>query len=113
MGFFFVKVGVTAVVVALISELAKRYSLVAAALASLPLTSILAFFWIYVEHKDPAQIAQLSYEILWLILPSALFFVVLPFLLKAGMKFYPAMGASMVLMILGYGAFILAKRWLF
>ncbi len=50
--YFFLKTLITALIVAGVSELAKQYSLFAAAIASLPLTSILAFIWLYEDTKD-------------------------------------------------------------
>lgn len=106
------KILITALVVAGVSELAKRFSFMAAALASLPLTSILAFVWTYEETKDTGKIIELSHSILWLIIPSALFFVLLPVFLKTGIKFYPSLAISCGLMLVGYGLFYLTKKWI-
>lgn len=46
MAYFFLKIGISALVIASVSELAKRWSVAAAILASLPLTSILALLWL-------------------------------------------------------------------
>lgn len=51
-------------------------------LASLPLTSLLAFVWIQFETGDVKQIASLSRDIFWLVPPSLLLFVLLPMLLR-------------------------------
>lgn len=91
MAYFLVKTLITAVLVAGISELARRYTLWAALLASLPLTSILAFIWVYLEKKDPQKIIELSYSVFWLVIPSLVFFLVLPLLLKHGLAFTWAM----------------------
>lgn len=93
---------VTALVVVAISELSRRYSLIAAALASLPLVSILAFIWIYVEEKSPAKLIGLSQEIFWLVLPSLAFFLIFPGLLKLSWSFWPAMLVSCVSMAVLY-----------
>src|SRR5712691_68382 len=60
---FALKVLITAIVVVAVAELAKRSSVWAAALASLPLTSLLAFIWLYVDTGDPGRIAMLSGQI--------------------------------------------------
>jgi inner membrane protein involved in colicin E2 resistance len=91
MAYFLVKTFITAILVAGISELTRRYTLWAALLASLPLTSILAFIWIYWEQKDPQKIIELSYSVFWLVIPSLVFFLVLPLLLKHGFAFTWAM----------------------
>ena len=67
-----------------VSELAKRSSFWGAALASLPLTSLLAFVWLYLDTGDIQKVSSLSQGIFWLVLPSLLLFVVLPLLLRSG-----------------------------
>ncbi|NBX03539.1 MAG: DUF3147 family protein [Alphaproteobacteria bacterium] len=108
--YFVLKIMMTAIVVACVSELSRRYSLIAAALVSLPLTSILAFILTYQETKDNAKIIELSGTILWLLIPSALFFIVLPLLLKSGLKFYPSLLLSCLFMAVGYSLFIWLKK---
>ncbi len=109
MMYFLLKTIITALIVASVSELARRYSLFAAAIASLPLTSILALIWLYEDTKDVSKIAALSHDILWLVAPSLLFFIALPLLIQAGLKFYPALAASCVIMSASYGLFMLLK----
>lgn len=91
---YIIKVLVTAVVVVAISELAKRSSLWGAVLASLPLTSLLAFVWLYRGTGNVEAIASLSHGIFWLVLASLPLFLILPALLKNGVGFWPALGAS-------------------
>jgi hypothetical protein len=81
------KVLVTALVVVAVSELGKRSSFWAATLASLPLTSLLAFIWMRVDGAEPERIAQLSTSIFWLVIPSLLLFLLFPFLLRSGLGF--------------------------
>lgn len=104
---FAVKTLVSALLIAGVSELAKRSSLMAAFLLALPVTSILSFIWIYVETKDAKKIQKLSYEVLYLVIPSLLFFIVLPLCIKQGVNFWIAMGIAMAVTSLGY--FITAK----
>lgn len=87
MGYLILKTLITAIIVTAISELSRRFSLFAAALASLPLVSILAFVWIYVDTKDSQKLIDMSYDIFWLVLPSLAFFLIFPFLLKQEIAF--------------------------
>jgi hypothetical protein len=87
-----------------ISEIAKRYSFLAAVLASLPLTSVLAFVWLYLDTKDPAKVIALSHDIAWLVLPSIAFFIVLPLALKNGLNFWLALVIAAAVTALAYGA---------
>ena len=100
--YYLIKILVSAGLIVLISEIGKRSSLLGAVFASLPLVSFLAIMWIYFETKDTKQIAALSSDIFWLVLPSLLFFVILPVLLRRSMNFFLAFAISAVVMIAGY-----------
>lgn len=109
---FAIKIILTALIVAAVSELSQRFTFFSALLIALPLTSILAFCWIYYETKDVQKIIEMSYSVFWLVIPSLLFFLLLPFLLKIGFKFIPAMLASSIALAIIYGAGTLIYRWL-
>jgi hypothetical protein len=85
----------TAILIA-VAELAKRSSFWAAALASLPLTSLLAFVWLYFDTGDIEKVAALSDGIFWLILPSLVLFIVLPLLLRYGLGFWLSLGVACI-----------------
>jgi len=55
-----------------------------ALLASLPLTSLLAFVWLYRSTGNVQAVASLSHGIFWLVLASLPLFLILPALLKNG-----------------------------
>lgn len=101
--YFLIKTLITALIIAAISELARRYTLWAALLASLPLTSILAFIWVYWDTKDTSKVIELSYSVFWLVFPSLAFFLILPFLLKQGMTFPLAMVGAIAATAAFYG----------
>ena len=99
---FAAKIVVTVAVVVAVSEIAKRSSFWGAVLASLPLTSLLAFIWLYAETGNAQAVANLSQSIFWLVLPSLPLFVLLPLLLRAGWPFWPSLGAACVVTIAAY-----------
>ena len=84
---FLTKTLLTALVVAGASELSKRSTAFGAILASLPLTSILALSWLYGETGSAEKVSELSRGIFWAVLPSLVFFITLPLLLKWGIRF--------------------------
>lgn len=99
--YFLTKTLITALIVAAISELSRRYTVWAALLASLPLTSILAFIWVYKDTGDTGKIIELSYSVFWLVFPSLAFFLILPFLLKQGLGFpLSLLGATSMMAII-------------
>ncbi len=92
---YLIKVLVSALIIATVSEVAKRSSLIAAIIAFLPLTSILALVWLYLETSDPKAVATLSMGIFWMVLPSLDFFLILVFLLKYEWPFWGALFFSL------------------
>lgn len=99
---YIAKVALTSVVVVGVSEIAKRSTLVGAVLASLPLTSLLAFVWLYSETGDVQKIATLSHGIFWLVLASLPFFLILPALLNTGWGFWASMGLASISSVIAY-----------
>ena len=96
------KILLTVAVVVAVSEIAKRSTFWSAALASLPLTSVLAFVWLYWETGDSQRVAALSTGIFWLVLPSLVLFVVLAYLLKSGWGFWSGLGVACTLTAAAY-----------
>jgi hypothetical protein len=92
--YYTIKVALSAVVIVAVAEIAKRNSGIAALLAALPLTSLLAFMWMHVEGAEPARIAELSGQIFWLVIPSLLLFLLLPLLIRQGLGFWLSLGIS-------------------
>lgn len=77
-------------IIAVASEVARRSSLLGAVLISLPLSSILAAIWLYRDTQDTGEVAAFSWSILWVIVPSLMFFVVFPLALRS-IAFWPAL----------------------
>lgn len=92
--YYTLKVLVSALLIVAISEIAKRSTGFAALVASLPLTSLLAFVWLHMEASPPERIAELSGQIFWLVLPSLLLFLLLPILLRQGWGFWLSLGVA-------------------
>lgn len=89
-----VKIILSAALLVAVAEVAKRSSFWAAALASLPLTSLLAFVWLYLDSGDTEQVAALCYGIFWLVLPSLVLFIALPLLLRGGLGFWLSLAVA-------------------
>ncbi|PHR55154.1 MAG: hypothetical protein COA44_11545 [Arcobacter sp.] len=111
MAFYITKLLITTILIVLISEIAKRSSLMGALLAAIPLVSILAMTWMYVDTNNSTTAVEFSNRIVWLIAPSMTLFIVFPLLIKKGLSFYPSMFISISLTILAYYSviFILEK----
>ena len=99
MVYYIVKVALSALLIVAIAEISKRSSLIGALLASVPLVSVLAMIWLYIDTRDSDKVAALASGIFWLVLPSLALFIALPLLLRHGFNFYLSMGLSILLTI--------------
>lgn len=104
--YYTLKVLVSALLIVAITEIAKRSSGFAALVASLPLTSLLAFIWLHVEGTPTSEIAGLSGQIFWLVLPSLALFVLLPLLLRQGLGFWLSLGLASAATVVCYLAML-------
>ena len=96
------KIGLTALIIFAIVQVSERSTLLAAVLASVPIVSVLAMMWMNHEGQSAEQISVFAKEIVWLLIPSLLMFIVMPLLIDRGWEFYPALGAGLMTTIVGY-----------
>lgn len=108
--YYVTKVAITALLVVLISEVAKRSSFLGAVLASVPLTSVLAMLWLYLDTGDAAKVSALAGSVFWLVLPSLALFIALPLLLAKGVNFYLALVVSIAITVLCYWLMVTLLR---
>ncbi len=94
MGYYVLKIAITVVLIVAISEIAKKSSMFGAVLASIPLISVLAMFWLYFDTQDVEKVSALSTSVFWLVIPSLALFIALPILLNSGLYFYLSMAIS-------------------
>lgn len=106
MVYYLVKVAISALLIVAIAEISKRSSLLGALLASIPLVSVLAIIWLYIDTRDGDRVAALASGIFWLVLPSLVLFLALPLLLRQGVNFYLSMGLSVLLTVGCYWAML-------
>lgn len=102
MAYYIVKVVISAILIVAISEISKRSSLIGAILASVPLVSVLAMIWLYIDTRDIDRVTGLASGIFWLVLPSLALFISLPLLLKQGINFYLSMTLSILITVVCY-----------
>ena len=76
------KYALTAGIVVLISEVAKRSDKAGALIAALPTVTILALIWMYIEGQGQEKLASHAYYTFWYVLPTLPMFLIFPFLLN-------------------------------
>ncbi len=100
--YYLIKILISSLLIVAISELSKRNSVLGAILASIPLVSVLAFIWLYIDTGNVEKISKLSYSIFWLVIPSLILFISLPIFLKYEINFYISLLYSIILTVIGY-----------
>jgi succinate-acetate transporter protein len=99
---YLIKLFLSAAIIATVTEVAKRNNFAASIIHSLPITSLLAFIWLYLEKRDEGLIARHSFGTFWFVLPTLPMFLVLPWLLNHGLSFWPALGLCIAVTVLLY-----------
>ena len=92
--YLFLKAAVSGVIVAVVSEVAKRYPGFGGLIASLPLVSVLGMIWLWRDTSDPIRMAAHASATFWFVLPSLPMFLLIPELLRRGVGFWPSLLAG-------------------
>ena len=105
--YLLVKAALSGVLIAAVSEIARRSPGVGALVASLPLVSILGMMWLWRDTHDPARLAAHAQATFWFVLPSLPMFLAIPAMLRRGVPFWAALGTGCGLTV----ALYLAMTW--
>ncbi len=106
--YLILKAAISGLIVAVVSELAKRWPGFGALIASLPLVSVLGMIWLWRDKPDPLTLAAHAQATFWYVLPSLPMFLVIPALLQRGVSFWIALAAGCALTLILY----LAMTWI-
>ena len=79
---FLFKILFTAIIIVIISEIAKHYDRLGALIASLPLVTLITLFWLYYENQPEEKIANHAYYTFWYVIPTLPMFVFFPWAIK-------------------------------
>ncbi len=102
--YLFLKAALSGIIIAAVSEIAKRWPGFGALVASLPLISILGMLWLWKDTHDTGRMASHVEATFWYVIPSLPMFLLVPVLLRKGMGFYPSLAAGCILTIVLYTA---------
>jgi hypothetical protein len=107
MTYFILKAALSGILIAIISEVARRYPSLGGLIASLPLISLLAIIWLWRDTGgDVSQAASHARATLWYVVPSLPFFLIFPALLERGRNFWLSLTIASVITICLYLAAI-------
>jgi len=104
--YLLVKAGLSGVIVALVSEIARRNPGAGGLLASLPLVSVLGMIWLWRDTHDVGRMAAHAEATFWFVLPSLPMFLLIPLLMRSGVGFWQALLAGCVLTMALYAGMI-------
>ncbi len=99
----------TAAMVVLISEIAKRSDKLGGFIAALPLVTLLTLTWLYIEDQSEEKIANHAYYTFWYVIPTLPMFLLFPYLLPK-LGFWMTMGASIAVTVICFGLFTLLMK---
>ena len=97
------KAALSGIIIAVVSEVAKRYPGFGALIASLPLVSVLGMIWLWRDKPDVPNMAAHVEATFWFVLPSLPMFLLIPLMLRHGVGFWVALVLGCALTILLYG----------
>ncbi|WP_332851816.1 DUF3147 family protein [Duganella sp. S19_KUP01_CR8] len=109
MAWLIIKYLLTSAVVVGVSEFAKRSDRIGGLIAALPLVTLLALIWLYVEKQPEQKIANHAWYTFWYVVPTLPMFLAFPALLPR-IGFWPTLLACIVITIVCFGLFALLVR---
>ncbi len=109
---FLVKLAISIAIIIVCTQIARKAPSLAGLIATMPLTGLIVFIWLYHEHCQQSESQQklLDYAkgAAWGVLPSIIFFLVAFFCLKKQLSFPVAVST-------GFGAWLVGAfvhQWL-
>jgi hypothetical protein len=102
MAYLLFKALVSGVIIAIVSEVARRSPGLGALIASLPLISVMGMMWLWRDTQDPIRLAAHAEATFWYVLPSLPMFLLIPEMLRRGAPFWLSLGVGCMLTIALY-----------
>lgn len=109
MQYLIMKYLVTAGMVVLVSELAKRSDRLGGFIAALPLVTVLTLIWLYVEEQPMSKISNHAWYTFWYVIPTLPMFLLFPYLLEK-LGFWFALVSSAIFTIVLFAIYALALK---
>jgi uncharacterized membrane protein (GlpM family) len=100
------KAALSGLLIAIISEVSKRYPGIGGLIASLPLVSVLGMIWLWRDKPDVENMASHVEATFWFVLPSLPMFLIIPLLLRTGTSFWLALLIGCAATIAFYSAML-------
>jgi hypothetical protein len=103
-----IKAALSGILIAVISEVAKRYPGFGGLIASLPLVSVLGMIWLWRDKPDALNMAAHAEATFWFVIPSLPMFLLIPVMLKNGFGFWLSLAAGCFVTVALYSIMVWA-----
>ena len=100
---------ITAAVVVLVSEVAKRSDRFGGFVAALPMITLLTLVWLHIENQPEATLANHAWYTFWYVVPTLPMFLAFPWLLQR-LGFWWTLGVCALITTACFGVFALVLR---
>ncbi|GLQ74181.1 hypothetical protein CW749_01145 [Vibrio sp. vnigr-6D03] len=109
MAWIVTKFFITATIIVLVSELAKRSDKLGALLASLPLVTVLALIWLHFEGQPKEKLANHAFYTFWYVVATLPMFLAFPMLMQR-FHFFVSLGIGIVITMVSFGIIVWIAR---
>jgi len=92
--YLFIKAALSGIIIAIVSEVAKRFPGFGALIASLPLVSVLGMLWLWHDKPDVPNMAAHVEATFWFVLPSLPMFLLMAWMLRNGASFWTSLAVG-------------------
>ncbi|HET8704658.1 MAG TPA: DUF3147 family protein [Pseudomonadales bacterium] len=100
---------ISAALIVLITEVAKRSDKVGGLITALPIMTILTLIWLYLDQQPLEKIGNYSRYTFWYVIPTLPMFLILPYLLPR-FGFWTSLAICILITLLCFILFALVMR---
>tara|TARA_A200000113_G_scaffold76119_1_gene66941 strand:+ start:11 stop:358 length:348 start_codon:yes stop_codon:yes gene_type:complete len=109
--FYIVKIIITALLIVIITEVAKLNDRFGALIAALPITTFLILFWLHYENNSVEKISNhVSYTLLY-VLPTLPMFLIFPYLINKFGFYYSIMFSILITTVFVILVHFISKKY--
>jgi hypothetical protein len=107
-----VKILVTAILIVVVGKVQLFSDRISALLIALPFTSLIAMFWMHQQGQSTQRIANHAEGTFWFVLPTLPMFLLIPWMLRNGWSFWPALLTNCVVtVVLFWLLVVILRKW--
>ncbi len=84
--------------IVLITEVAKKHSVMGGLMAVLPINILLSITWLYIETRDVQLLQSFTYSAIWGLIPTVIFLVVITYLFSKQNEFGLSVATALIVL---------------